>query len=492
MNNVHGTAGVSGMSLYLPELKVNLQEWCDWTNGRWDKVSNVVGESFRLPAPHDNVYTMAANAALRLIRQYDVDPRKVGMLALGTESSTDNSAGAVIVRGMLDRALDTLGLPRLSRSCEVPEFKHACLGGIYALKNAVRYVSSDGANRVAIVVCGDIAEYERGSSGEPTQGAGAVAMLVEPEAKLFSVDLRHGGSASDYRGPDFRKPIARYFTKGYAPNVQRLHDFPVFSGRYSTYAYLDETAQAFDAMVERSSDDALTVLQKAGGLFFHRPYAHMPVQALSFLWVRALARSVRMKATSTLSELCAKADTTVAALRTELLTQPDLYSDVLNGDPVDPYPLTTAVTSAARRSPVFRALLSDKCHLGRERTRQFGNLYTAALPAWLAAAFEHALHSDVTLSDMPLYAIGYGSGDAAEALPIHAAPGWREAAARIQLDNALGGARTLSQQDYEVLHDRGNLAECAPPSGCFAIVRVGERHEAAFQDLGVEYYEYAG
>src|SRR5204862_4807375 len=134
-----------------------------------------------------------------------------------------------------------LDRPRLSRNCEVPEFKHACLGGIYALKAAVRYAACDAGDRVAIVVSGDVAEYERGSTGEQTQGAGAVAMLVEREAKLFEVDLAHSGSASDYRGPDFRKPFARHFHEAYGRGVTRMSDFPVFSGKYSTYSYLDET-----------------------------------------------------------------------------------------------------------------------------------------------------------------------------------------------------------------------------------------------------------
>src|SRR6185295_11275147 len=122
-----------------------------------------------------------------------------------------------------------------------PEMKHACLGGVYAMKAATRYLALDGANRVAIVVCADIAEYERGSTGEQTQGAGAVALLLEPRARLFEMDLARSGSASDYRGPDFRKPHARFFTRGYAAATRRLHDFPVFSGKYSTYAYLEET-----------------------------------------------------------------------------------------------------------------------------------------------------------------------------------------------------------------------------------------------------------
>ena len=46
---------------------------------------------------------MAANAVIRLIDQYDIDPERVKFLGLGTESSTDNSAGAIIVKGMVDR-----------------------------------------------------------------------------------------------------------------------------------------------------------------------------------------------------------------------------------------------------------------------------------------------------------------------------------------------------------------------------------------------------
>src|SRR5262249_3593105 len=157
---------------------------CSWTGNSYGKVRAVVGSSFRMRGRHESIYTMTANAVLRLILDYQIDPARIGFLGLGTESSSDNSAGAVIVKGMLDRALRQLGHPALSRNCEVPEFKHACLGGVYALKSALRYLAHDGRGRQAIVVCGDIAEYERGSSGEPTQGAGAVAMLVEHDPAL--------------------------------------------------------------------------------------------------------------------------------------------------------------------------------------------------------------------------------------------------------------------------------------------------------------------
>ena len=136
--------GISGLSLYVPPYRVGLEDWCDWTDNTWGKIEAVVGRSFRMRGPEHNAYTMAATAVLRLIDAFDVDPGKVRYLALGTESSTDNSAGAVIVRGMIDDALRARGGEPLARGCEVPEFKHACLGGVYALKSAVRYLMADG------------------------------------------------------------------------------------------------------------------------------------------------------------------------------------------------------------------------------------------------------------------------------------------------------------------------------------------------------------
>jgi hydroxymethylglutaryl-CoA synthase len=199
--------GISGLAAYVPPYRVWLEDWCDWTNNRWPKIREVVGRSFRVRGPDQSVYTMAATAVLRLMEQYDVDPRRIKFLGLGTESSTDNSAGAIIVKGMVDRALEARGKPPISRRCEVPEFKHACLGGVYGMKGAIRHLALDGAGSQAIVVCADIAEYARGSSGEPTQGAGAGAMLLEEHPKLAVVDLIASGAASDYRIMDFRKPM---------------------------------------------------------------------------------------------------------------------------------------------------------------------------------------------------------------------------------------------------------------------------------------------
>ena len=482
--------GVSGMSVYVPALRVPLEAWCSWTQNQWQKVQTIVGQSFRCPAPDENVYTLAATAVLRLIRQYGIDPSKVGCLALGTETSTDNSAGAVIVRGMVDRALSTLGLPRLSRSCEVPEFKHACLGGVYAMKAVSRYLALDGKDKVGIVVCSDIAEYERGSRGEQTQGAGAVAMLLEPHARLFELDLVHTGSASAYRGPDFRKPHARHFVEGYGGRTQRLHDFPIFSGKYSTYSYVDETLRAFDDMASRLGVSAFEALTSAEAAFFHRPYHHMPVQAAAAIYVRGLLEG--QPKSETIAALCKEVGATREALEAESRALPDLFDRVLAGKAdQDPFPVATQVVGALRKSAEFKAFVAAKMSLGSRGAGELGNLYTAALPAWMAAGFEEALGRNLDLTNKNVLAIGYGSGDAAEAMPTRVVPGWTDAARRIGFTAALERSIDLTQEQYESLHDTRRAAGLPNlPGDRFRIARVGDRYEAGFQDLGIEYYEY--
>jgi len=479
------------MSAYVPPFRVGLQDWCEWTGNPWEKIEAVVGTSFRVPGSHENVYTMAANAVLRLIRNNDIDPDSIGFLALGTESSTDNCAGAVIVRGMVDIALDDLGLPRLSRHCEVPEFKHACLGGMYALKGAVRYISCDAGGKQAIVVASDVAEYERGSTGEQTQGAGAVAMLVTEHAELFEVDLASAGSASDYRGPDFRKPFARHFVDGYGDATDRPADFPIFSGKYSTFSYLDETVIAVEAMLDKLEISAGKYYRGVHSLFFHRPYQMMPVQAMSFLYVRGLARGHNHH--DELRALCEEAGASFDEVLAETVSTPDLFASVRDhgAEVTDPYRATSAVAAKLRKHKDFRKLLDQKMSLGSKEVRDMGNLYSAALPVWLAAGFEEGAREGLDLTDRQMVAVGYGSGDAAESIPIRPVPGWEKAAARIGLHDVLSGSIDLTREQYEALHDRRDIAELDyRPSQEFVISHVGEEYSPAFQDLGVEYYKY--
>src|SRR5690554_580616 len=481
--------GISGFAVYVPPYRVDLEEWCRWTDQPWEKTRAVVGRSFRMRGPEQSVYTMAATAVMRLVERYEIDPRRIGFLGLGTESSTDNSAGAIIVKGMLDDGLRALGQPPVNRHCEVPEVKHACLGGIYALKHALRYLAlEEDEDRCAIVVSADIAEYARGSSGEPTQGAGAVAMLVERNPKLLSIDLRNIGSASAYRAVDFRKPVLRNIIRGKL-NCH-FQDLPVFNGKYSTTCYIDETLHALNDMTRRMGREPAEYYRELDAVFMHRPYHRMPETSFAMSYLFGLA-SDGPEGRAELARYCERAGMDVDAVVAEMRSQPDILDLVRNGDiDADAYPLSIELSRAFRKSEEFAELVSAKMSLGAEIMKEIGNVYCAALPAWMAAGLEDAYLRGIDLAGGRVLAVGYGSGDAAEAMPMRVAEGWERAAAKIGFEAALEPYQNLTRAQYESLHDTGTAEGLDAPDCGFVIQSVGSSSNPKFSDEGIEYYRF--
>ncbi|MDG1462032.1 MAG: hydroxymethylglutaryl-CoA synthase [Gammaproteobacteria bacterium] len=481
--------GISGIAIHVPPYRVRLEDWCEWNAGDWGKVHNVIGNSFRMLGPQQSVYTMAANSILRLIERYDINPENVGFLGLGTESSTDNSAGAIIVKGIVDEALIAQGKAPLSRHCEVPEFKHACLGGIYALKNGLRYLTSDGGDRQAIVVCSDIALYERNSSGEPTQGAGAVAMLLDKNPTLASIDLTISGSASSYRAVDFRKPIAY---KNGTGQIEACRDIPVFNGKYSTSCYVDEVLRALEEMyARRNIEQPADYLRSIPAVFMHRPFRRMPETGWGMAWLHSLA-SGKDTDKAILAGYCEAADVDTHATINEIISMPDVAGLATNGCIDDEvFPLSNKVLRALRKLPDFKEFITQKMSLGSAQMMDLGNIYSGALPAWLAAGFDEALEKNTNLENSEVLLVAYGSGDAAEAIPVTIMPGWKKAAEKIQFAQALEATIDLTVEQYLALRDRADTDNLGFPAKNECIVtRVGKSKGSDFQDAGIEYYGY--
>jgi hydroxymethylglutaryl-CoA synthase len=479
--------GISGIAVHVPPFRVDLQQWCNWSGQDWNKIRDVVGTGFRLPGNQQSVYTMAANAVLQLIEKYDVDPAEVHFLGLGTESSTDNSAGAVIARGMVDDALRQLGKAPLSRNCEVPEFKHACLGGVYALKNAVRFLQTDGKGSKAIVVCSDIALYKPGSSGEPTQGSGAVALLLEENPTIATLDLSESGNASNYRIVDFRKPIQ--YTNGDG-KTHASSNVPVFNGRYSASCYVDELLSALDNMFERRAIEACDYFRDVAAVFMHRPFKRMPENGwgMAYLFNLAVAGGAGV---DELQGYASAAGVGMPELMQEMTERPNPNAfgcrDKIREEV---FPLTARVLRAFRKDPAYRERVLEKMRLGSAAMEELGNLYTGALPAWLAAGLEQAAAESVDLDHKELLLFGYGSGDAAEALPIKIVPGWEAAVQKIDMQAVMSEAIDLDEEQYRLLRQGSSAAVTYQPSAEFVIDRIGGENEEAFQDKGIEYYRF--
>ncbi len=181
-------------------------------------------EKMAIPPPDEDIVTMAANAALPIIKQ--IDPAQIDLVLFGTESGIDQSkAAAAFVHGMLG----------LSHRCRAVELKEACYGATAAVHLAMAHVRTKPDSK-ALVIGSDVARYELGSPGEPTQGCGAVAMIVSSNPRTMKIDLQSGIYTDDVM--DFWRPNYR--------------DQALVDGKYSTRVYLHALEEAWKHYQEQT------------------------------------------------------------------------------------------------------------------------------------------------------------------------------------------------------------------------------------------------
>lgn len=163
------------------------------------------------------------------MEKYNIDPKSIGRLEVGTETLLDKSKSVKSV-------LMQLFAPHGNTSIEGVDTVNACYGGTNALFNAVNWVESSGWDgRDAIVVAGDIALYAKGNA-RPTGGAGIVAMLVGPDAALVLDEGKRGSYMA--HAYDFYKP-------------DLTSEYPYVDGHFSIRCYTEAVDAAYKAYNER-------------------------------------------------------------------------------------------------------------------------------------------------------------------------------------------------------------------------------------------------
>jgi hydroxymethylglutaryl-CoA synthase len=154
-----------------------------------------------LPDVHQDVVVFGANALTKLILENNINLDEIARIYVGTESSIDNSKP--IASFLLALLEQKFGENFLS-ACDAVDFTFACIGGVDALQNCLDFVRLNPSKK-AIVVTTDFAKYDLNSTGEYTQGAGALAMLVAANPKIIAFENEWATSTKGVF--DFFKPL---------------------------------------------------------------------------------------------------------------------------------------------------------------------------------------------------------------------------------------------------------------------------------------------
>lgn len=248
--------GILALELYIPSLYVDQTELEVYDGVSTGKYTIGLGQQkMGFCTDREDINSLCLTAVQKLMENYNVSPQEVGRLEVGTETIIDKSKS---VKTVLMQLFEPHGITDI----EGIDTTNACYGGTAALINAVNWIESSSWNgRYAIVVAADIAVYAKGSA-RPTGGAGAVAMLLGPNAPLVidrgvrATYLKH---AYDFYKPDLTS------------------EYPVVDGKLSIQCYLSALDNCYSLykkkVAEKHKKDV--TLKDFDAVLFHTPFCKL-------------------------------------------------------------------------------------------------------------------------------------------------------------------------------------------------------------------------
>lgn len=257
--------GIINLDFYCPTEYVEQAELEKHDNVSPGKYTIGLGQTrMALCSDREDIHSICLTVTKRLLEKTGISSKDVGFLMVGTETLIDKSKS---VKSVLMQLFEDTG----NFDVQGIDTTNACFGGTAAVFHAVDWIeSSNWDRRHAIVVCGDIAVYAEGNA-RPTGGAGAVAMLIGPNAPLVldsGVRSHYQAHAYDFYKPDFNS------------------EYPCVNGNLSISCYMEAVYHAYDtfktkyASVNGLNTTDVTV-NNFDGLIFHAPYCKIVSKALA-------------------------------------------------------------------------------------------------------------------------------------------------------------------------------------------------------------------
>ena len=459
-------AGIDDIAIYIPRLYLDAGDFAKARGLDPEKLERGLGiGQMAIVDTNQDPACLAANACLRVMQKNKLTPDEIGRLYVATESAFDESkAMNSYVIGMLEQVYgeDTFG------HCGGIECKFACVSGSYALYDNTNWIrAGEAEDKHALVVVSDIAKYDLGSSGEVTQGAGAIAMLLNDNPRLLSFDPKVT-STSIKNEYDFYRPFGK--------------ETPIVHGQYSNLLYLIQVKNAlidYKRKVKKTGlikvKEGETILDHIDYLNMHLPYSNMGKKALAYLvrheW-RALPRWGKIIKEIGMEEPIPKdpRGTIESVLQdAEFMTKDHQFTKLFTN---------TEEYVELYESKLASSLIASK---------MIGNLYTASLYLGFRSSLEFEYQNGIDLNGKRVGFCSYGSGASAMIFSGVIQPEYVQVVKDMNLEAEIGPRTKLSLDEYEELHENKRTYEenIRSANKEFVIVDVktsaeskGERHYA--------------
>ncbi|MBE2207940.1 MAG: hydroxymethylglutaryl-CoA synthase family protein [Saprospiraceae bacterium] len=500
------SVGIDDLSVYIPKLYLPIADLAKARNIDPDKLRHGLGLiDMAVADAHEDAATLAANAVKQLIDQNELDPRRIGRIYLGTESALDGAKPtATYILEMLRRHYRAQYGPDCFLHCDVVDLTFACVGAVDALHNTVDWVRGD-QNRIGIVVASDVAKYELASSGEYTQGAGAMALLVKHAPRLMVIGSTWGvgtRSVHDFFKPkksvsklqlvqevlqlaglkemDAEKILAKL------PETLEVHglldendeafsvrkDTPTFDGPYSNWCYQNRIREAFQHFRQQEEarggmTESAQILDRWSRLIFHLPYAFHGKRMFSELFMLEKQRDGSWA-------VWAEANG---------LQEPD------PADFDDKNAYNKAYEEFLRlitKTKDYQALIKERVDPSQWASSHVGNVYSCSIFLALASALERAAGQPEDMTGSMFGFFGYGSGSKSKVFEGVLQPEWRSIAAGIGIQQQLDCRTVIDYKTYENLHRGRTKTSVMAPENEFALHHISQQGNKT----GARYYHF--
>ncbi|KAK9147689.1 hypothetical protein Scep_006446 [Stephania cephalantha] len=261
MDSSRRDVGILAMEVYFPPTCVQ-QEALEAHDGA-SKGKYTIGfgqDCMAFCSDVEDVISMSLTAVTSLLEKYNIDPKQIGRMEVGSETVIDKSKS---IKTFLMQVFEEHG----NTDIEGVDSTNACYGGTAALFNVVNWVeSSSWDGRYGLVVCTDSAVYAEGPA-RPTGGAAAIAMLIGPNAPI-SFESKFRGSHMSH-AYDFYKP-------------DLASEYPVVDGKLSQTCYLMALDTCYRRLCANSVDeDAKEKLAPYSALSGDESYSNRDLEKMS-------------------------------------------------------------------------------------------------------------------------------------------------------------------------------------------------------------------
>jgi len=425
-------AGIDDISIYIPRLYIDAEDFATARGLDPVKLQKGLGVSqMAIVDANQDPAILAANACLKIMQKNKLSPEDIGRLYVSTESSFDESkAMNSYVIGMLEQVYGQGAFEH----CGGVETKFACVSGSYALYDNTNWIrAGEAEGKHALVVVSDIAKYDMGSSGEMTQGAGAVVMLLNDNPRLLAFDPKVTATSikDEY---DFYRPFGK--------------ETPIVHGQYSNMLYMIQVRKALEAYKKKVVSSGLlkleageTILDHMDYINMHLPYSNMGKKALAYLvrheW-RQLPRWKRVLSEIGVDEPVPKdpRGTIESVLGDEEFMTKD-----------------HEFTKLFTKTPEYQEVYESKLASSLIASSMIGNLYTASLYLGFRSSLEYEYQKGIDLEGKRVGFGSYGSGSSAMVFSGVIQSSYEEIVKNMNLEAELGDRRRLTLEEYEILHE---------------------------------------